>query len=197
MIRLPALASALLVALVTIPAQAATWRVDVLVFRYLRATEESGVSPTAPSVIGAIELDDEAALSAAGITLLPESEFALEEQWGHLRRSPQFRPLLRLAWTQNDPPKANGPRLHLKSGELLKIAAEEGFGEREFSEVDGTLALSLGRYLHLDADLVYTVAGEEAASWRLEESRRMRSEELHHLDSPRLGVLAVIKRWVP
>ncbi len=185
----------LLTCLLPLPALADTWRVDLLVFRYLRPVDEQGLTPAPPNLRNAIELDDTAALSRAGITLLPESEFALADHWTQLRRSAQFRPLIRLAWTQNDPPSANGPRLRLKGGEELVVADESGMGARQFNEIDGSVALHLGRFLHLDTDMVYTAPGADATSWTLSESRRMRSEELHHLDSPRLAAIVRVVRW--
>lgn len=181
----------------SLPAQAETWRVDLIVFRFLGGIDERGRLPQAPSLAGALELDDAAALSAAGITVLPDADFALGEQWSKLKSSPQFRPLIRIAWTQNDPPVENGPRLHLTAGSKLKLRDEKGLGEREFQEVDGTVALHLGRYLHLDAAMIFTSTGEPPQSWMLSESRKMRSEELHHLDSPRLGLITRVTKWGP
>lgn len=179
------------------PARADTWRVDLIVFRYLGSADEAGQLPMAPGLRGAIELDDAQGLSAAGITLLPDAEFGLADHWSRLKASPQFRPLIRLAWTQNDPPPDNGPRLHLRGGAKLTLADEGGLGVREFQEVDGTVALHLGRFLHLDADLLFTTGGDTPGSWRLDERRRMRSDELHHLDSPRLGVIVRAAKWLP
>lgn len=179
------------------PARADTWRVDLIVFRYLGSVDEAGQLPVAPGLRGAIELDDAQRLSAAGITLLPDADFGLADHWSRLKASPQFRPLIRLAWTQNDPPSDNGPRLHLRGGTKFALADEGGLGVREFQEVDGTVALHLGRFLHLDADLLFTAAGDTPGSWRLDERRRMRSEELHHLDSPRLGLLVRVGKWLP
>lgn len=193
---LHALFGALLL-LVVLPAHAETWRVDLIVFRFLGGIQEEGRMPEAPNLQGAIELDDVAALSAAGITVLPESEFGLANEWTRLKASPQFRPLIKLAWTQNDPPSIDGPRLRVRSATKLKLRDEGGLGEREFHDVDGTVALHLGRFLHLGADLSLTVGGEEPQAWRLREERRMRSEELHHLDSPRLGLVAKVVKWGP
>ena len=88
--------------------------------------------------------------------------------------------------------------------------------------VGGTLKLHLARYLHVDADFVYyrpvsadlaaalrteTVvgAGQGAATggaeaepvripsvFRLTQSRRMRSRELHYLDHPMFGVIVQV-----
>lgn len=178
-------------------AHADTWRVDLIVFRFLGSAEESGKTPEAPNLRGAIELEDTARLAAAGIKLLPATDFTLADHWSRLKSSPQFRPLIRMAWTQLNPPNDNGPRLRLRAGEKFALGSGAGLGVREFHEIDGSVALHLGRYLHLDTDLLFTQAGDVPASWALNESRRMRSEELHHLDSPRLGVIAKVTKVVP
>lgn len=188
---------ALLFALLPSCVHAETWRVDLIVFRFLGGVEEVGRLPEAPNLQDAIELDDTTALSAAGITVLPEGEFGLSDQWARLKASPQFRPLIKLAWTQNDPPPAGGPRLHLHSTPKIKLRDEQGLGEREFHEIDGTVGLNLGRFLHLGTDLVLTTGGEQPQSWWLRQVRRMRSDELHHLDSPRLGILVKVVKWGP
>lgn len=82
--------------------------------------------------------------------------------------------------------------------------------------LDGTVTIRLARYLHIDADLIWhrmEQAREDAQpgppieitmdgspitpevrmrGYRLNESRRMRSKELHYLDHPVYGVLALI-----
>lgn len=187
-------ALAMLALLLALPAQADTWRVDLIVFRFLGSAEEQGQPPASPKLDAAIELDDAARLASAGITLLPEKDFALADHWNRLRGSSQFRPLIRIAWTQDNPPSTGGPRLHLRAGDKFTLN-DAVLGAREMQEVDGTVGLNLSRFLHLDTDLIFTQAGEPPSSWMLDEKRRMRSEELHHLDSPRLGVIArVIKQ---
>ena len=194
---LPRLGIGLLLALASAAAQAATWRVDLIVFRYLPSVDEIGRAPVTPPLSTAIELNDAARLSKAGITLLPESDFRLANHWSRLRSSAQFRPLMRLAWTQNDPPVENGPRLRLRAGSKFTLSSAEDMSAREAQEIDGSVALHLNRFLHLDTNLVYTEAGTSPASWVLQQSRRMRSDELHHIDSPKLGVIAQVTKWVP
>ena len=81
------------------------------------------------------------------------------------------------------------------------------------SVLDGYIKIVLMRYLHADVDLTYTTGlpatapatvttpGSTAAPiialtppviYRLNESRKMRSNELHYLDHPVLGVLLLI-----
>jgi hypothetical protein len=187
------LAAAVLV-LASLPARAETYRVDLIVFADRYAAGETG-APARPVGTDGIALDDGAALSAAGIQLLPDSSFGLQEQWNRLRNSARFEPLIRLAWTQTDPPAENGPRLLLRYGQSLTVADPEGYSSHLVSPVQGTVALLLSRYLHLDADLRHTTPGGDGyVQYPLRERRRMRRDELHHLDSPRLGILARVSR---
>lgn len=167
-------------------AWAESYRVDVIVFLNKGGTGgELGRSSTSIDMRHAIELSDSTRLGAAGITLLPDSAFGLTSEWDHLRYSKNFKPLLRLSWVQKDPPAADGPALHLRWG-----AGFVGSGG-SLSPVDGTLSLTADHYLHLNADLVYTEAvGNGYTSYRLQENRLMRRDEIHHLDSPKLGILA-------
>ena len=65
-----------------------------------------------------------------------------------------------------------------------------------YQTIDGTVALRLSRYLFLDADLMYTqpLPDGRLASYTLKEVRKMRRDELHYLDSPRLGVVAKVTK---
>lgn len=75
--------------------------------------------------------------------------------------------------------------------------------------LDGYIKIILSRYLHADVDLVYstglplapqTVVANPAMEapmtqpifYRLTESRRMRSKEIHYLDHPVLGILLLV-----
>ncbi|PKM45282.1 MAG: hypothetical protein CVV05_07915 [Gammaproteobacteria bacterium HGW-Gammaproteobacteria-1] len=81
--------------------------------------------------------------------------------------------------------------------------------------LDGTLRLILARYLHLETDLQYRAAGDatppadngffslsdaapaEQPVYRMNESRRMRSREVHYLDHPMFGVIALVTPYEP
>lgn len=178
------------------PAAAQTYRVDLIVFLDLyHAGDEAGEPLQTPDLRGAIELQDSAALAAQGIRILPEGSFALQQQWSRLANSQQFRPLLKLAFTQTEPPSRRGPALHFTYGSPLTYGAADALSASQVHEVDGSVALLLSRYLHLDVDLQYnqqTAVG--GVRYPLRETRRMRRDEVHHLDSPRLGVLAMVSR---
>ena len=78
------------------------------------------------------------------------------------------------------------------------------------NELNGYIRLILSRYLHAEVDLIYTTglqdgnvaidtANPEAAvqaippvMYRLQESRRMRSTEVHYLDHPVIGMIILV-----
>jgi hypothetical protein len=176
------------------PALAERYRVDLIVFADRSApANESTLALQQPSTVKALEPYDTPQLRAAGIELLPDESFGLAEAWNRLRNSKNHQPLLRLAWLQKDPPAERGASLRLHWGNPLAPVARAG--SAAVYPVDGTVALLAGRFLHLDAEFVYTqeLSGE-LRSFRLRERRRLRRDELHHLDSPRLGVLVRAQR---
>lgn len=68
-------------------------------------------------------------------------------------------------------------------------------GSTPILALSGSIALEMGRFLHIDADLRY-VSSESGAPriYPMRERRRVRRGELHYLDSPRLGLLARVVR---
>ncbi|MEQ1437807.1 CsiV family protein [Fontimonas sp. SYSU GA230001] len=188
---------AVMLAVLSRPALAETYRVDLIVFLDKYASGEAGRAAQ-PSAEPAIALDDTTALAAAGITLLPDAQFGLQEQWNRLRNAARFQPLIRLAWTQKDPPSERGPALKLRSGPLLNVFDAATASAYTQAQVDGSVALLLNRYLQVDADLRYTVpSGDGFTQYDLRERRRMRRDELHHLDSAKLGIVAKVSRAEP
>lgn len=174
-------------------AQAERYRVDLIVFADKTGVADEAQLPLqAPNLKGAIEPFDAQALLRAGIEMLPDDQFGLTEAWNHLRNSRNHQPLMRLCWLQRDPPAERGTSLHLHYGTPLNNLAAGG----TVFPVDGTVALLAGRFLHFDADLVATQPGAagDLTSYRLHEKRRLRRDELHHLDSPTLGVLVRVTR---
>jgi len=176
------------------PALAERYRVDLILFAdNTAAAGEQPVAAQAPNLTGALDLGDTAKLRAAGIEILPDESFGLAEAWKRLRNSRNHEPLLRLAWLQKDPPAERGVSLRLRWGKPGNEPSRTGGA---VYPVDGTVALLVGRFLHLDADLAFTRADDSGVlgSFRLNERRRLRRDELHHLDSPRLGLLVRAQR---
>ncbi|HSH42768.1 MAG TPA: CsiV family protein [Arenicellales bacterium] len=107
------------------------------------------------------------------------------------------------------------PESHpIRSAEAMAAASgfttDSPFGG-EIQLLEGTLIVYRARYLHLLADLVYqerlgpsaenSPHGEDSGivyqPIRMQQSRRMRSNDLHYLDHPRLGIIARISPVEP
>ena len=66
----------------------------------------------------------------------------------------------------------------------------------EAGRLQGLIRVSRGRFLHLDTDLLLRDPGVGNA-YRVRLNRRMRSNELHYVDHPKLGIVIQARRVVP
>jgi hypothetical protein len=124
-----------------------------------------------------------APVTATSFPALAPAKFKLTSIYDTLRRSRSYQPLAHFGWTQPGYPRNDAKYLTINS----MVPAGSG--------VVGQVALSRGRYLHLTVDLMYDApgaAGEPTQRFVLRQSRRMRSNERHYLDSPRFGVIAIV-----
>ncbi len=139
------------------------------------------LSPRGGSNVGVLTAG---ASEPSAIAAVPREQLAYGAIVNRLKRSGRYRPLVHLGWRQ--------PGLAKTEALPVRIAGSSSAAP-DASRVRGTLRLYRSRYLHLEADLVYTRPSAEllAASSRfaLRESRRMRSGELHYLDHPLFGIL--------
>lgn len=163
-------------------AQAETYRVDLIMFVDKSAPGEQGRASVLPDMRRAIETGDSAGLGRAGITLLTPEQSSLSSELQKLSNSKRYQPVARISWIQKNPPEDNGPALHVHFGEPVA----------GISPIDGTVALTAGHYLHLDVDMLYSQPA--GVSYRLHENRKLMRDELHHIDSPKLGVLARVTK---
>jgi hypothetical protein len=126
--------------------------------------------------------------TTSSFAALAPGKFKLTGIYDTLRRSRNYQPLAHFGWTQPGYPRGDA--------KFLTINAMVPAG----SGIVGQVALSRGRYLHLTVDLVYdapAAAGEPTQRFVLRQSRRMRSNERHYLDSPRFGVIAIVTPTSP
>ncbi|MFQ5469017.1 MAG: CsiV family protein [Gammaproteobacteria bacterium] len=158
--------------------------------------------------------------------LLPESEFTLGSLVSKLESSPKYEVLKHLAWRQpalskekafairvsNESVAPDTPALTsepvLEPVDQMQQPEPVKTGASENPEMYGTIKVVLGRYLHLNVDLIYKIEKQDPVSFnlfefeqgqindfqpfRLRESRRMRSGELHYFDHPKFGLFAII-----
>jgi len=148
--------------------------------------------------------------------LIPEEEYRLTSAFRRLKKaSYTLQPVVHLAWRQ--------PVTNRKQSELLYVRALEKSPDilniMEIIEpqaptppkLEGTLQISVNRYLHVQLDLLRYIEKtpsylavdefpengliiETSAfnSYRMQSRRRMRSGELHYLDHPLMGALIQI-----
>jgi hypothetical protein len=187
-------------ATLTASAQQATpvlqsYDVELLIFRQLHPSaspEEWGMEAAAAGQRLAIPEDEPtpftssepAPATTATFPALAPSKFKLTATADTLRRSRNYQPLAHFGWTQPGYPRGDAKYLPINA----LVPAGSG--------LVGQVALSRGRYLHLTLDLVYdapgATAGEPTQRFVLRQSRRMRSNERHYMDSPRFGVIAIV-----
>lgn len=124
-------------------------------------------------------------------------ETTLEPSLRAINRQSHLRPLFHQKWRQAVPPrKAPSPvRIDLPA---------------EAPRLRGTIALTVARYLHMDLALWYEtpglgqtprILGPDGASQmiaptqayiHISDHRRMRSQELHYIDHPKVGILVYV-----
>lgn len=172
------------------PAGLQSYDVELLIFRNLSGKETPegwGVEATGKDPGLAIPDEESGAIEApaptaptASFPSLPASKMKLTAIEETMRRSRAYQPLAHIGWTQ--PGYARNAAKYLSVSSLVPAA----------SGLQGQIALSRGRYLHLTLDLVYDAQGESPQRYVLRQTRRMRSTERHYIDSPKFGVIAVI-----
>lgn len=152
--------------------------------------------------------------------LLPTSDFTLSQAEKLLASSPRYEILSHMAWQQ--PGLAEDKALHMpvSGGKDYRDSYPERMesrwevndqgaiievpGPKTLNELDGSVKLVLGRYLHIYTDLIFRKPviverldeeTQELTETRtlfdipIQSHRRMRSRELHYIDHPMAGIL--------
>lgn len=125
------------------------------------------------------------------------AELSLLHDVTRMRRSTQFDVLHHGRWLQAVPGR------HRETPLLIQLGKRMSDGHHE---IEGTLSVTLGRYLHVGADLWVrsepalpdggtgnAIINEIVGYARLVEQRRMRSNETHYLDHPQIGIVVRIE----
>lgn len=99
-----------------------------------------------------------------------------------LEQDGRYRVLTHLHWIQTVDPKSIAKAVRVTSANP--------------NELDGSIRFYMSRHLHLDVNLLFREAVAGASSdprtqeYRLSEQRKVKTQETHYFDHPRLGVLA-------
>ena len=150
---------------------------------------------------------------------LPAGEYTLNSVAERLKKSGRYRILQHVAWRQPVVDKANSKPIQIRAGrDFSGLFPERAYRSIEFGdtqnqserdnfttevrELDGTINIVIGRYIHLYTDLVYRLPRSNPTELRdalereqilvdyaVKSHRRMRSRELHYVDHPLVGVL--------
>ena len=206
------------------PSLAKDYIVEMVFFANVPDPDQSLVLAPEPSILpdlqDAILLDDSALLH--DFLPLPQEVLKLADQASALTESGKFRVLEHVIWLQPGLTKRHSIAVRIQAG--LDYSSE--FGEHEpvelipedqdlqqkhpINELDGTVRVVLGRYLHVFTDLVYrrpvdrntnteSVISDKPGHDRvlvdfpLKIHRKMRSKELHYIDHPLFGILVEIR----
>lgn len=146
---------------------------------------------------------------SSDLSLVSPANMSLADVARRLENSGDYRILGQAAWVQSFPPNYQGEPLRIELGNMIP-----GAGHRA---VEGTIQIDRQRFLHVNTRLNHwrparvasvatsadehadtegagvTGGGKELVTW-IRENRRMRSQEIHFLDSPSIGILVFFRR---
>jgi len=203
-IRHAVLASALLF---SSNALAIDYLIEVVLFETVAGRDQEAGGLYYPKAARSVNLNGDAA-ALAGFAIVDEG-LTLTENAASIAASSRYKLLRHIAWRQPglDENAALPVRISLGNTSTLYLpedlgpyeefipasatATQDRTREIRTSTINGTIKVRLGRFLHMETLLVYTDA-ENQQGFRLSQSRKMRSRELHYIDNPRFGLLTRI-----
>lgn len=152
----------------------------------------------------------ESSLIEASYRWMPDDTLTMGREARRIQQRNAGRLLFHGRWVQAVPPRTDAEPILLQAGRKLSLPSD-------VHELLGTVAITLGRYLHFEANLFFHAPGlgmepaaiafaengeplltefkmtdikaSDGGYQQLNESRRMRSAEIHYLDHPKLGLL--------
>ncbi len=170
-------------------------------------------------------------------SLAAKESLQLSDTASRIKRAKDVELMLHLAWVQPGLDEKQAVPVHIYEGMMAQISAnttKKRFSTQgeELPKLDGTLRLSLSRYLHLESDLIWReplppgmpvaqshtiettpqfasatveeplatpaeMSGSNYQVFRMQQSSRMRSSEIHYQDHPVFGIIAVVNRYEP
>lgn len=149
------------------------YRVEMIVFEMGDKNAASETSdPGMPSFTNAVSLTTE---PNAEFSLLTDKQLSLNNAKQRIQK--RYPLVLHKGWRQVITDKDHSQKVRLTGGKN--------------DEVDGTVRLSLGRNLNVDADLLFKKIGS-ANVYRLKESSRLHPDEIAYIDHPNYGVIVMV-----
>jgi len=203
-IRHAVLASALLLSSNVL---AIDYLIEVVLFETVAGRDQEAGGLYYPKSERSVNLNGDAA-AQAGFAIVDEG-LTLTENAASIAASSRYKLLRHIAWRQPGLDEDSALPVRISLGNTSTVYLPEDLGpyeefipasatvkedrtlEVKTSTINGTIKVRLGRFLHMETLLVYTDV-ESQQGFRLSQSRKMRSRELHYIDNPRFGLLTRI-----
>lgn len=181
--------------------------IEVVIFETLAGRDLAAGGLYYPRIENSIRLGSEAAVAQGFLPV--EQGLKLGENAAAIAASRRYRLLRHLSWRQPGLSAEQAKAIRVGLGSSIPIfLSDELSPDDDFfpgspnptpnraraittNTVNGTITVRLGRFLHMDARLAFTDENTNE-TFRLAQSRKMRSGELHYIDNPRFGLLTQI-----
>lgn len=210
-IKSAAFISLLLLTTAAAHAETTRYNIDVVIFedasaRYLNSEQwpiihhPEDLSPADPTG----KPVDKAAVNqqdSRDINITHHASDALAGHIAKLESSARYNILLQQSWQQTGLSDTDAINVHI---DTTTAEIPDNGNNKLKSSLQGTLKLILGRYLHLHTDLLYkrpkqsndstsaTLNGRRYNEFEIKSQRKMRSNELHYIDHPLIGILVLV-----
>jgi hypothetical protein len=191
----------------SIPVHAKDYLIELVIFETRAGSKLSAGGLYYPKMGDSILLNTEAAATAG---FLPIDEgLSLSENASAMVSSGRYRVFQHMAWRQPGLDDKSAIAVLINAGEPTTVFLPDSLEsnsdfipasltptvewprETPSFTINGTIKVRLGRFLHMETLLVFTDS-ETGQGFRLAQSRKMRSRELHYIDNPRFGILTRI-----
>jgi hypothetical protein len=189
----------------------AAYQVEIIIFEHLFHDAEGEVTHTGlkiPDLSKTIQLSSDTGGGDSAFRLLPSSMYKLGGVYSELRSSREYRPILHLAWQQPQLTQSRSKYVHIRKDDGTVQQADVNDA---LVKLDGVIRIRSSQFLHADVDLFYFIhelsasfinanAGSQdtnpiqATFVELNETRRMKLNELNYFDHPVFGMLLRVSR---
>lgn len=171
------------------------YEVELIVFRQWEAPgDDAEAKPLDPPPPSFERVQPPAPADAAAGTRfrqLPAQRLDLHGVYRRLQQDDAYEPLLHIGWEQPGLSGAESVAVSLPADWQPQPQADQF---TPTPPLHGLIRVYADRYLHVHTDLRYAPATDwgPGASQVMQQHRRMRSDELHYLDHPALGVIVQV-----
>lgn len=153
-------------------------------------------------------INDSTPANTAGINISDIKTDMLDNQISKLKTTSRYKILVQKSWRQTGLDAESAVDIHIDSTSGT-VNGTPGYEYR--SSIEGTIKVILGRYLHMYFDMIYRKPGNNTVYkdnavrinnnvyevYRIKSHRRMRSNELHYIDHPLVGILVMAQPVEP